>query len=371
MKILAFVYHITRNIFENFYALMLSLFQKKMILSEVYFNNCSELFIKHTFGGGTKTYERNYCNKKSIYIMRNVRGFNTKYVTLEKVNEKKKYFVNIKNIPILFKLLGKIKITVSSIVPYTNYVQIFDELLKYKNRTNAYISYLVHDFHCVCPNYTLVVQDSYCNLNCEKCRCKICKNIKEWRFIWGVFFSEIDEIRVFSQSSQNLVLKAFPQLNITLFNLVPHDMTYCNFKPYKIRADEAQRIAIVGTCDTVPKGNIIVNEFLSIYSDREIVLFGKTPLTSNARKNKSVINFGHYNNPDLPRLMEKYNVNTVVFPSIWEETFSYIISEQIKLGIIIVCFDLGAQGEKVRKYNKGIVIKEMTAQALVEVIRKL
>jgi glycosyltransferase involved in cell wall biosynthesis len=43
-------------------------------------------------------------------------------------------------------------------------------------------------------------------------------------------------------------------------------------------------------------------------------------------------------------------VNVLFFPSIWPETFSYVVGEMMALGLPIVAFDLGAPGERLRDY---------------------
>ena len=43
-------------------------------------------------------------------------------------------------------------------------------------------------------------------------------------------------------------------------------------------------------------------------------------------------------------------------PSIVPETFSYTISEAIKMGLPIVAFDIGAQGNRVKQYKLGKVV---------------
>jgi glycosyltransferase involved in cell wall biosynthesis len=43
-------------------------------------------------------------------------------------------------------------------------------------------------------------------------------------------------------------------------------------------------------------------------------------------------------------------------PSIIPETFSYTISEAMTMGLPIVAFDIGAQGNRVKNYNLGKVV---------------
>ena len=43
----------------------------------------------------------------------------------------------------------------------------------------------------------------------------------------------------------------------------------------------------------------------------------------------------------------------------WPETFSYVVSELMQMDIPIISFDFGAQGEKLKHYEKGILCKDI------------
>ena len=64
-----------------------------------------------------------------------------------------------------------------------------------------------------------------------------------------------------------------------------------------------------------------------------------------------------------------------LFPSIWPETFSYVLAELISLELPVVAFDLGAPGERLRAYPKARMCPETSAAAalatLVEFHREL
>jgi glycosyltransferase involved in cell wall biosynthesis len=52
-----------------------------------------------------------------------------------------------------------------------------------------------------------------------------------------------------------------------------------------------------------------------------------------------------------------------LFPSIWPETFSYVVAEMIALGLPIVAFDLGAPAERLRTYPNARLCAEVSAEA--------
>ena len=86
-----------------------------------------------------------------------------------------------------------------------------------------------------------------------------------------------------------------------------------------------------------------------------------------SRKNTEF--YGKYKLDELPELIKKSTISMGIFPSICSETFSYLVSEHIMMGLPIMCFDIGAQADKVRAYDKGIVVKDV--DEMVEKIEKL
>ena len=66
--------------------------------------------------------------------------------------------------------------------------------------------------------------------------------------------------------------------------------------------------------------------------------------------------------------MEKNNVDIVFIPSIWPETFSYTTSEAMMMGLPVACFDMGAPAERVKKYEKGLIIEKIDGQYALDSI---
>jgi glycosyltransferase involved in cell wall biosynthesis len=76
---------------------------------------------------------------------------------------------------------------------------------------------------------------------------------------------------------------------------------------------------------------------------------------------------GPYKVEDLPSILTEFGVNICFLPSIWPETYSYVTSELMALDMPLCCFDLGAPAERVRDYDKGLVIGQI--DAVVRLVR--
>ncbi|WP_303193127.1 glycosyltransferase, partial [uncultured Desulfovibrio sp.] len=58
---------------------------------------------------------------------------------------------------------------------------------------------------------------------------------------------------------------------------------------------------------------------------------------------------------------KKYGVTVGLVPSVWPETFCYVVQECMQLGLPLVAFNLGAQGERVGKWEHGLLADEISA----------
>ena len=101
--------------------------------------------------------------------------------------------------------------------------------------------------------------------------------------------------------------------------------------------------------------------------DREarIVVIGALDASSGSPALKAT---GRYRHEDLVDLIEKNQINMFLFPSIWPETFSYVVAELMALHVPIVAFDLGAPAERLRTYALGRLCKDISARAALDTL---
>ncbi len=62
---------------------------------------------------------------------------------------------------------------------------------------------------------------------------------------------------------------------------------------------------------------------------------------------------GSYKLNKLPEIIKKEGIDIIMIPSTWPETYSYTLSESIQLNIPVIARNIGALGERTRKYNAG------------------
>ncbi|MEE0998386.1 MAG: glycosyltransferase [Treponemataceae bacterium] len=329
----------------------------------------SILFITHSLGGGTYQFEKNFIKervKEKIFVLRIISYGQDLCYRLENKTDGQEIYINPKKLNKVFDIKFN-EIIINSLVQIYDLFNFIDFLLDYKMKyPEVKYTYHVHDFHCVCPSLNLVAKDWFCHLNCEGNNCRFDKfiyryndDIKKWRDKWQKLFFNTDRIVCFSTNSKEIIEKVYSSVEKQKLIVKPHDMTYCKFTPLNIKKTDVKNIAIVGACYIVPKGKVVIEQLLSQLQDNiQVHMIGSSSKYFSVKR-KNVVWYGNYKHDDLPRILEKSAVDLVVFPSVWPETFSYVISELIQMNLPIVCFDLGAQGDKVREYNKGIVVRDV------------
>ena len=212
--------------------------------------------------------------------------------------------------------------------------------------------------------------EKFCNIpdliSCQKCiddKSEITANgefrdIKNWRLIWGKFLNSVDEIRCFSNSSREIIRKAYPLQG--KISVIPHQIDY--IKPViNSVGNFGLNIGVIGTVNEA-KGSKIINKMVELIDDKQlnikIIVIGSL---SHPVRSKNLIITGHYNKEDLPDLVEEHAIDIFFISSVWPETFSYTAEEAMKMCMPLAVFNIGAPAERVKHYEKGLVINRINS----------
>jgi len=127
-------------------------------------------------------------------------------------------------------------------------------------------------------------------------------------------------------------------------------------------------IGVVGKLN-MQKGAQVVADLARLIErerlDTRIVVIGSLEL---AFRSPCLEVTGTYTRDDLAALVEKHGVNMFFFPSIWPETFSYVVAEICALGLPIVAFDLGAPAERLRGNPLARLVPRVEARAALDTL---
>ena len=334
-----------------------------------------ELFITNSIGGGTESFAKKYLDTAGhILVLRNISYGKDWAFVLEDRKNARYCAVAMNDIPDILNTKNIEKITVNTLVTNLHTFE-FMEMLQKADRP---ITVMVHDYYLICPKYTLFKGGAHCDFAfCNKDICgKDCNPfivpacpLKEWRARWNSFLVCAKEIRCFSNSSRNIIERIYPDVDSERITVVPHSMEYCRFTPVAYQKTPVH-VGIVGAIISEHKGSRVVRRFLA-YAKRHGILVSIIGTYPNFFRiqGKTIHYTGTYRVSDLQQTIEKEKVNCLLFPSLCSETFSYLVSEHIMMDLPIVCFDYGAQAEKIRAYRKGVVCDSTKPERIYEALK--
>lgn len=356
-----------------------------------------ELLLENNKSKGTMVFTHNTGGGASRYIGEKIQdGLNEGilYFVIKYLTELKKYEVeflvkqyrviyhikSINNISSLMRHLGVDleKIIVNELVTYPDLYDTIQEVITLKESMKAELVIEGHDYYCICPTVNLLHKNGmYCEFldiyNCNEClknnpflQYNEYENIEKWRESWKLLLGKADYITVYSDSTNKILKNIYPNLN--QIRVTPHQVKAFAAEKVKIGKHEGINIGIPGILN-YHKGIEVVKEILEETDRRDIdiniVLIGKAAANI---KHKRFLETGLYDREELPKLIEKYNVDIAFISSICPETFSYTTEEMKKLGLPIIVFNMGAQAERIQHYDKGILVNEISGKSVVDAI---
>jgi len=355
---------------------------KNRYLNIINQNNCV-LIITHDLGGGSDFYLQNIIkqfieqNQACLIMISHPAGYKLKYR-----DRNQSFWVLISS---LIKLETQIQFNQIERIFLNNYVrgrepiQLIHFLLHIKAKHSTPIIIALHDFFPICPSYPLINDEKqYCAIPSDINRCENCRlhnpynqyqhiTITAWRKAWEIMLIQANEIKCFSDSSCELLLKAYPVLNKTgNISIIPHSVAHIH-APIKLKTSKTLHIGIVGNISSLHKGVHLVKDMLKLMKQHNM----KTHITVigsafQLADDEQLTVLGAYQIDQLANIITNTNITVFFLPSIWPETFSYVTHELIQLNVPVAVFDLGAQAEAIKKYKKGYVIPKIDANTALE-----
>jgi len=319
---------------------------------------CSTLIISHDLGGGTAKYLDSFRTKDAVIIK------NIEYIwhICYKVEIADQHFYITDNK--MKKIISKEynEIIINSFVKMRQIFSLMPLFINIKKmHPHIKLLYLVHDYHAVCPNFNLIRNNTYCGLICQNCNyiqpivfgSKKKVDIIEWRKQWETFLENCDEILCFSNSSKNIICSVYPLITDKVI-VKPHEVLPIPGK-YILNDNIVYKVGFFGTINNGAKGLYQTREILSQIDNNINVCFVGSKAEEIGIKRNNIQYLGRYSHNQLIDIINTNNISLAVFPSVVPETFSFLVSELIMIGIPILGFDIGAQGEKIKEYSKGTV----------------
>lgn len=282
-------------------------------------------------------------------------------------------------------------ITYNTAVSFVGAEKIPELVLSLKQQHQARLTVLLHDYFSICPSHFLInANGEFCNIpDLESCRRCLPNNrhgftslfqgdVAQWRAAWAPMLQQADEIIAFSHSSIELLKKAYgrkPGKPVVVreesVTVQPHSVDYIDTESLVIKNRDQLVIGVVGQIG-FHKGAAFVQGLAQEIEQQgameRIAVIGSL----EGRCNPAIVRqSGPYQREDLAKAILESGANIMLFPSIWPETFSYVTQEIIQFGLPLACFSYGAPAERVKQYEKGLVLKSQDPSDVLESLRQL
>ncbi|WP_420392819.1 glycosyltransferase [Acuticoccus sp.] len=344
----------------------------------------SVVFFTHTRGGGIDTYLRNSqialvaeglkdVADRAIVIQTQVEGF----VRIAPFGERAlPYLPNLEALNIerhnslldrIFAILDPELIHMNSFAGLST--SSIEQLMDALRRSGRPYWHVWHDHQPLCPRLTFLdAEERYCG-ETDAARCVPCLastkanfewvRIDEWRQRFRTYLAGAE---VVSAPSEAAALRARRLVDVAKVKVHPHtEPDVEDILPLSARrtARAKRRILVLGAIGP-HKGAYLLQAMLRDIAERDLPLHfdvvGYTALRE-IEASRNVTAHGRYaGDADAVRRIRAIAPDLALFASIWPETYVFTVSVAMALELPSVAFDLGAQGERLRTYERGTVL---------------
>ena len=334
----------------------------------------------HDLGGGATAYlvEKRRLALREGYRFVTIRYnivSNRFYFTYQYKQYEMEFFANDLETA-LGELMRVDEIWINELVTYQNLYGTLERILRLKREQGAKLLMLLHDFFALCPAVNLIdAEGKYCGVPscevCDKCipdnRSNACTEYGTgtlWRTKFREFLSNCDEIRAFSDDTARLFKRAYP--DVYNLHVIPHAPHYLPAVKKNKKTTETFNIGLIGVL-CYKKGLEVVKALAGYIEENELNIRLRLIGTSDEEIESPVFSqTGRYSREEIPRLTLEQDIDMFLIPSVWPETFSYTTSEIISMGFPVAVLPVGAPVERVKRYEKGLVLKNEQPENIVE-----
>ncbi|MFC0813012.1 glycosyltransferase [Paracoccus panacisoli] len=180
-------------------------------------------------------------------------------------------------------------------------------------------------------------------------------SLRSWRERWGRAVRRADRLVVFSTNNAGIVEAAWPDVEGKIA-CEPHKVL-TDVPVMQALRDRPGVIGILGAIGRV-KGAQVISDLayhLEAQADApQLLIIGEFDHSFSLPPAVHVT--GRYEPGHLPGILSSSRVTAWLMPSVWPETFSFTTHEMLATGLPVMAFDLGAQGEAVRRAANGHIV---------------
>lgn len=334
------------------------------------------LFVSHSWGGGTEKAIQDLCNEyaKEGKVVLVLRSLENKMILSVATKGYNKDIVSEYPTPDCLLLAEHLNYLNISYVHFHHTIGFKKEIWKLPELLGVPYDVMLHDFYTVCPQINLIDRSgSYCEQpsieGCEQCVSKkhpqpaAAKFLKElggsvddWRKFHQSVLASARNVTVPSKNTYDHLRQYSLCKNISV---VPHKEDKYEFFQREWNGVKPYKIAVIGAIGEHKGSNLLLEcaeycmkkgipiEFFVIGYTNNDSLFG-------ALDNVHIT--GPYTKESLERIVISKECCASLFLSVWPETYSYTLSEALRLGLYPIVMDIGAPAERLRESGVGAII---------------
>lgn len=237
-----------------------------------------------------------------------------------------------------------------------------DHLIEACRRLGIPMRLAIHDYYAVCPRINLVTTEGrYCGEpsteDCNRClrQDRLHEQtglIEEWRAGSLRLLQAARQVVVPSNDVARRLVTIAPHLRP---EIEPHesDPPQPNWSFPVAEENAVVKVLVVGAISRI-KGFDVVSNLARVVREgqmaMEIALLGYS-MDDTLLRDEGVVMLGRYFDNELSQRIEDYAPQIIFVPSIWPETYCYVLSGALHSGRRIAVFDLGAQAERTREHH--------------------
>jgi GT2 family glycosyltransferase/glycosyltransferase involved in cell wall biosynthesis len=275
----------------------------------------------------------------------------------------------------LLTLLRELRL---SCVHLHHFIGFAPEVIAFMKGLDTPLVVTLHDYSYICPQLVLLNErDQFCgvrsSLECN--RCILAKpppvataNVAQWREQTHEVLLRAERILAPSQSTAELYHRVWPDLPI---KVLPHPELGFDAVSVRHSPGALRTVAVIGIMSS-HKGAAIVEACVRDAEKRKLplkfVVLGelRTKLASPC-----LDLLGPFRPSQLSKLISDTGAVIGFLPSIWPETYSYVLSSYYENGLHPVVFDIGAQGERLNAMGGTVLPLDMSAPAINNVFLEI
>lgn len=240
------------------------------------------------------------------------------------------------------------------------------------------LSVTVHDYHLICPRINLVdASGRYCGEPereaCDRClqrdeTGRAAGRIGPWRSASGQLLAKAQRVIVPDLDVAGRLSRYFPALRV---RVQPHEPLHL---PAPTPARGAVReVLVIGALSPIKGYDVLLGLARSAAAKTlglRFTLLGFSPDDAQLRA-AGVAVLGRYDDADLAGRIAALKPDLIFVPSVWPETFCYVLTAAAESGHRVAVFDLGAQARRLREAGADAVYLPVEVASQPEVLARL